>query len=143
MVDTEILEGNTVLGSNSIVHIDAVPTMPALKTRLKNAAGMTGTVDWKLTISFTRPNRNDSSDITGSNIAANGTWTVPWGNNFYGGTATLTGTYKKGANTTQICAVKVAHIRGTNPSVSTLEIHIGSSPWYAVAVSRQEHGSDG
>jgi hypothetical protein len=143
VVDTELLLDSSVISSGTIVRISDGPTMPILKGRLKNSSGMTGTVDWKITVVFNRTNRNDTSELTSSDTAATATWTVPWGSNFYGGTATLTGTYKKDGTSTAICATQVAHIRGTNPTVTALETYIGSSPWYAVAMSRQEHGADG
>ena len=131
----ELKNNTTEINENDIVYISNTPAMPSLKAKLK-PDGLSGNADWELKIEFTRPNRNDNDTLT-KTITANSEWniTTDFGTNFYGGKATLKGTYVGQSYTT------IFHIRGTNPSESAAETEIGSSPRYAKAIARNESGT--
>ncbi len=143
-IDIEVLEGSTLKSAGDIVRIDATAVMPALKARLKNASGMPGTVEWKATIVFDRPNRNDTNAFT-KTLAATATWDIAaeFGSNFYGGTVTVEGKHTAASGaTSQSCNPFVIHIRGLNPTVQVLETYIGTTPWYATPICRHERAGD-
>jgi hypothetical protein len=99
-----------------------------------------GKIEWSLNIEFKRPNRNDD-DTLSKKLDANKEWDIvkEFGKDFYGGKATLSATYK-GTKYEQIF-----HIRGNDPTVQVAEKYISDNCkwWYAVPISRQEHGADG
>lgn len=143
-LDVELLNSGNAVTSGSIVYVSVTPQMPPITARLKNSAGMAGTVDWNATVVFDRPDRNDSTSFSATK-AASDAWDLAaaFGSNFYGGTLTVSATYKTASGASkQICTSAVAHIRGTNPTVGSLEAYVGTTPWFALPICRHERGSD-
>ena len=68
--------------------------------------------------------------------AETSTWHISgtFGSDFRGGRVTVDSAYKG------LTFTNVVHIRGANPSVATVEVELGNSPWYIKGIAKQESG---
>ena len=131
-VKTEIKEGATVVNDDGYVYINATPQMPQLTAKLL-PPNLPDNVSWDFAIDFARhlQNHHDEYAIVTS---ASQTWNIAtsFGNDFRGGTGTLTCHYKT------LYKVLTIHIRGNNPTSNQVDTEIGQDPWFAQAICMQE-----
>jgi hypothetical protein len=139
-----------IINPNDYVYITDVPQMPQLTARLK-PEGLSGNVNWSLKISYKRYGtvngqlalvRNDSDSFPSSgsvNLPVDTLWNLnnEIGSMIRGGKATITWELV-GVTSPQDF---VFHIRGTNPTESTAENYIGTTPWFIRGIAKQESGA--
>ena len=134
------------------VEILTDATMPQLNAHVQGAGN--GTVNWTMQITFSRPNRNDSSTITasGNPLPVQAPWNITQNlnGNFYGGKAVLTALFN-GKN------LKLTfYIRGKSASEANVKQYIAAHTtkpvrvlaggasvpvlWYATAIAQVESG---
>ena len=131
--DLEVRANNQLLSANQIVYITSAPAMPTLTAKLTGSPS--GTLDWTLSQEFIRGNLSNDPDYSKNNVAATATWNINTtiGTHFFGGKITVSLTDSDG----KTCEF-VFYIRGTNPSESAIKTYIGTTPWYAIPIAKQE-----
>ncbi len=128
----EVRATGQLLFANQLVYIAGTPTMPTLAAKLTGSPS--GTLIWTFDQEFVRGSRNDGPSYT-ETLSATETWNINGSvdDEFFGGKITIQLEDDDG----KICSFTF-HIRGTNPSESTVENYIGTSPWYAIPIAKHE-----
>lgn len=129
----EVRKNSQLLTANQIIYITSAPAMPTLTAKLTGSPS--GTLNWTLSQEFIRGNLSNDPDYTKANASATATWNInsSIGTHFFGGKITVSLEDPAG----ETCEF-VFHIRGTNPAENTVKTYIGTSPWYAIPIAKQE-----
>ena len=134
-----ILKSNgEVLDNGGYVHISDVPQMPELELSLY-PLNLPGNVQASCIVDYRRsPAAQSTRYPEGSlkSFKANEPWAISssFGADFRGGRGVVSSVY---AGTTY---TNIVYIRGDNPTVTAVEMAMGTSPWYVRAIAKRESG---
>lgn len=128
------------IGQGQCVFIDENPNMPNLEAKILTGS-VTGNVDWKLEISYTRSGRNDITIYSANDKSCISSWVInnEMYNQIRGGQAVLT-CYSHDLNATASFSFG---IRAHNPDEFIVENYIENTPgslWYFKYVAKHESG---
>jgi hypothetical protein len=134
-------------GDSAPRFIDASPKMPVevLRARVKKLSSGTVSFAWTYKAEFKGDGAACSTTKTWSATttavgSAETSWTVPFGNEIYGGKVTIkvVATLPNGKS----CSLQISpyEIRGTNPSCAVVLSTIGGAPWYLQQIAKHESG---
>lgn len=131
----DLKSDGSAVADNGYVYISTAPEMPDLRARLK-PIGLPGQVSWRLYVEYKR-NRTDEEYYptnTWRTLDATAEWDISsdLGADLRGGKAKLYFNYQGQLGE------KIFHIRGANPSESTVETEVGTDPWYAKPIAKWE-----
>ena len=133
--EIEVFVNKKKIKDDDIVYISAIPAMPTMKVKLTGSPS--GLVTWTLSQEFIRGARKDGPSYIEKDVPATEEWNInknkKIGNHFFGGKITI----EVKDSEDNKCSFTF-HIRGKNPSESTVENYIGTSPWYAIPIAKHE-----
>ena len=128
--------GGSEVQDDGFAYISAAAQMPQLTARMQPES-LSGSVQWRLLVEYNR-NRTDKdyylSETTWRTLDVSNPWDVfsDMRGEYRGGKAKFVSIYRG----RQI--EKVFHIRGVNPSKSTVDTELGANPWYLRPIARLE-----
>lgn len=131
--EIEVWRGGIKLSNNDIVYILTTPALPTLTAKLTGSPEDVD-VEWTLSQEYEHGNAPDGPDYGPETQSATEDWDInaALGSSFIGGKITV-----KLKDDDVECPF-VFHIRGINPTASTVYEYIGTSPWYLIPMVKTE-----
>ncbi len=131
--EIEVWRGGIKLSNNDIVYIVTTPALPTLTAKLTGSPENVD-VEWTLSQEYEHGNAPDGPDYGPKTQSATEDWDInaALGSSFIGGKITVT------LKDDDVECPFVFHIRGINPTASTVNTYIGTSPWYLIPMVKQE-----